>query len=228
MDGRSTRVRAEIQRAHRQSQTLCRSRVLHLQCLSAVTGEHQFDTILTRRKAVRQREAVVAAHRCRVQMRRNGEGDGWMCRLANHEPAFGFRGFQDDVARAVFGKLVPEGLDVTRDRRTEFVDESPTVNADEISFLAAASSSRTRTASRFRSSSTSRLIQSATTSPVLMSTPFVALARRRPEPFDIPHLTVRLAPPIGGRVYPSLAVVIRDDRQNGQAVGGAGASRRES
>jgi hypothetical protein len=62
-------------------------------------------------------------------MRRNGEGDGWTCRLANHEPAFGFRGFQDDVARAVSRKLVPEGLDVTRDRCTEFVDESPTVNA---------------------------------------------------------------------------------------------------
>ena len=113
---------------------LPRPGVLYLQCLSGVTGEHQFEAIFTRRQAVRLRESVVAAHRCRFQMRRDHEGDGWRCRLANHEPAVGFRGFQDDVARAVSRKLVPEGLDVTRDGRTEFVDESPAGQTDEVGF----------------------------------------------------------------------------------------------
>lgn len=175
--------------------------VLDLQCWSFVTGKHQFEAILTRRHAVRRRESVVAAQGRGVQMWRDREGDGWSCRLANHEPAFWFRGFQDDVARAVSRKLFPEGLDVTRERRTEFVDESPTVNADEISL----SSGRLLLPDTHGVTLSlvihEPLDQSATTTPVLMSTPFVAMTRRRPEPFDIPHLTARLAPPVGGRVY---------------------------
>ena len=107
--------------------------VLHLHCLSFDTGEHQFEALLTRRKATRRREPVVATHRCRFQMRRDREGDGWRFRLANHEPAFGFGVFKHDVAPGVPRKRVSEGLDVTRDRRTEFLDQSPTVNADEVS-----------------------------------------------------------------------------------------------
>ena len=124
-------------------------------------------------EGTRRREPVVATHGCRFQMRRDREGDGWRFRLANHEPAFGFGVFKHDVAPGVPRKRVSEGLDVTRDRRTEFLDQSPTVNADEVS-LSAASSSRARTASRSRSSSTSRLIQSATITPVLTSTAFQA------------------------------------------------------
>ncbi len=107
--------------------------VLDLQCWSVVTGKHQFEVIITRRHAVRRREPVVAVHRCGVQMRGDREGDGWSCRLANHEPAVGFHGFQDNVPHVVSRKLCTEGLDVTRDRRTEFIDESPTVQTDEVS-----------------------------------------------------------------------------------------------
>ena len=66
-------------------------------------------------------------------MWRDREGDGWSCRLANHEPAVGFHGFQDDVPHSVSRKLFSEGLDVTCDGRTEFIDESLTVQTDEIS-----------------------------------------------------------------------------------------------
>ena len=128
-------------------------------------------------------------------MWRDREGDSWSSRLANHEPAFGFRGFQDDVPHAVSRKLVPEGLDVTRDRRTEFVDESPTVNADEISL-----SSGILLFPDTHGVTLSLVIHEPL-DPVRdhdTSTHVNALrshCERRPEPFDIPHLTARLAPP---------------------------------
>jgi hypothetical protein len=57
---------------------------------------------------------------------------------------------------------------VTSDRRTEFINESPTVQTDEISLSSGhLLLSRTRTASRFRSSSAIRLIQSGTTTPAV-------------------------------------------------------------
>jgi hypothetical protein len=51
----------------------------------------------------------------------------------NHEPPIGFHGFHDDLPPVVSGKLRSEGLDVTGDRRTEAIDEAPTVQTDEVS-----------------------------------------------------------------------------------------------
>src|SRR6185503_13148043 len=86
--------------------------VLHLQRFASVAGERHVDAILTWRKTVGPREAVVADHGCGLQIWRHRKGDRIRSRLAYHEPTVGRRSFHSDVARGVSRKLVAEGFHV--------------------------------------------------------------------------------------------------------------------
>src|SRR5437899_352242 len=98
--------------------------VLDLKRLSLDLDKHQIEAMLTWWKTVRRYESVVAGHYRRFGLWRNRECDRWRRRLSNRESPSRFSGFQNDVAPAVSRKLLPEGLSVTGDRRSEFVHES--------------------------------------------------------------------------------------------------------
>lgn len=93
--------------------------------------KHEFKAILAGWQPIIGRETVTAAHSRDVPSRRDAERDGRMSGLANREPAFGFA-VNDDIACPIAWKFAPKGVDVMRDRRAEFVDQSPSVPPDEV------------------------------------------------------------------------------------------------